>query len=428
MRQLKAAWAQTEASAQEPVKNSEPLAAAMRQASAKLAACLAERAKQNADSGSPRDANLAFLAARVAKRAAQVHWSLYDAGETVHVVPALEPTALEADRYRSEIHPWISLQALLQGSARSCSAVTRRTRSAGFAPPGPRPRQRIAIATWPIVAAKFSEAMERFAAEVRAMSTSIEPARRELVIQERDDGLLAKTAYPAAIVTNVEFYYNRIDPFFWSGCVSLAAAGVLGVVLPDRCPQTVVLDRNRHARAGHRPGGRRFPDADVSDPLGPGHQHVRNDRLGGDVRRRADDLGDVPAAAQFARPGGLEPHGLAGNRPGAIAPYSHAPREKSVPDGYEYTGPCRLVARRPRLGAGPPLRHLSRRHIYILGVFQPGSWNSEYRLASFLPRADIGSTLPTASSLLVWLSSIFVTGTLTWYVPRLIPAAISPSH
>ena len=32
------------------------------------------------------------------------------------ILPSMEATALEADRYRSEIHPWISLQALLRGS------------------------------------------------------------------------------------------------------------------------------------------------------------------------------------------------------------------------------------------------------------------------------------------------------------------------
>ena len=186
------------------MKNIEPLVAAMRQASASLAACLADRAKQNAGSGSPHDINLAFQAARVAKRAARLHWSLYDAGETAHVVPALEPTALEADRYRSEIHPWISLQALLQGS----------NGLLGGYPPDQVGRIRDSWAEARAAyrdrdmedrAAKFSRAIERFAAEVRAMSNAIEPARRDLVIQERDDGLLDKTAYPAAIVANVEF-------------------------------------------------------------------------------------------------------------------------------------------------------------------------------------------------------------------------------
>ena len=228
MRQLNAAWAKTEASSREPVKNSEPLAAAMRRSSAKLAELLAERAKQDAGNGSPGAANLAFQAARVAKRAAQVHWSLYDAGETVHVVPALEPTALEADRHRSEIHPWISLQALLQGSRKLLSGYPQ-GQVAGIRASWVEAQVAYRDRDHADRAAKFSAAMQRFAAEIRETPTLIEPSRRELVIQERDDGLLAKTAYPAAIVTDVEFYYNRIDPFFWSGCVSLGAVGVLAL-------------------------------------------------------------------------------------------------------------------------------------------------------------------------------------------------------
>ena len=81
------------------------------------------------------------------------------------------------------------------------------------------------------------------------------------------------------------------------------------------------------------------------------------------------------------------------------------------------------MARRPSRGAVLRLG-IFLLALCILGVFQPGTWNSEYRLASLLPRADVGSTLPTVSSLLVWLSSVFVTVVVTWYTPRLIPAAI----
>ena len=53
----------------------------------------------------------------IALQAAQLPWALYAAGnKAISVVPALEPTALEADRHRSDIRPWISLHALLLGS------------------------------------------------------------------------------------------------------------------------------------------------------------------------------------------------------------------------------------------------------------------------------------------------------------------------
>ncbi len=427
MRRLKAAWTETDASAQEPVKDSEPLAGTMRRSAARLAARLAERAKQPTESDSPHDANLAFQADRVAKRTAQIHWSLYDAGETIHLVPALEPTALEADRYRSEIHPWISLQALLQGSDKLLSGY-------------PREQVRNIRDAWAAVRkaycnrgltdrpAKFSEAMEQFAAEVRAMSTAIEPARQELVIQERDDGLLAKTAYPAAVVADVEYYYNRIDPFFWSGCVSLAAAGILALSLlvAARKPlfwigiATFVLAITLVA-AGFLTRMYLTHWAPVTSMyetivwvamcVAVLMLWVTFLPLLSVLGRTAWNLTALPGTSQAQS---LRTH--------------HAPPaeiDHAEPDDCKSSGAplpiwwpaARVVALALRLGVFLLVLH-------ILGVFQPGSWNSEYRLASFLPRADVGSKLPTISSLLVWLSSIFVTGTLTWYVPRLVPAAI----
>ena len=46
-----------------------------------------------------------------------------------------------------------------------------------------------------------------------------------------DRALLSKTAYPTAFATDAETIYNRVDPFYWSGCLSLAAAVILGLSL-----------------------------------------------------------------------------------------------------------------------------------------------------------------------------------------------------
>ncbi len=65
--------------------------------------------------------------------------------------------------------------------------------------------------------------MDRFAAAVRTLGEQIEPLRGELPIQHRDRELIAATAYPPPGSTDVEVFYNRFDPFFWSWVVSLAA-------------------------------------------------------------------------------------------------------------------------------------------------------------------------------------------------------------
>ena len=163
-----------------------------------------------------------------AVQAAKARWSVYDSGgEGLFVVPALEPTAIEADRHRSEIYPWISLYALLEGSPDLLQGYS------------PEHVQQIRTA-WAEArdayldhdaadrGEKFADAMRKFTARIRALSTEIEPLRAELPIIERDKGLLAKTAYPRAIATDAEVFYNEFQPFFWACYASLPPRWFLG--------------------------------------------------------------------------------------------------------------------------------------------------------------------------------------------------------
>ena len=65
--------------------------------------------------------------------------------------------------------------------------------------------------------------MSRFVAGVRTLGGQIEPLREKLPIRHRDHELIDVTAYPPLGATDVEVSYNRLDPFFWSWVVSLAA-------------------------------------------------------------------------------------------------------------------------------------------------------------------------------------------------------------
>ena len=113
---------------QKPIQSIEPAAARLR----RLISDLDAKMRELADSDLPDPAilveddteairsnrqNFSRWTKSLALQAAQLPWGLYSAGdEAISIVPALEATALEADRYRSEIHPWISLHALLRGS------------------------------------------------------------------------------------------------------------------------------------------------------------------------------------------------------------------------------------------------------------------------------------------------------------------------
>ncbi len=160
---------------------------------------------------------------------ARIRWGLYDAsGEGFFVMPALEPTALEADRHRSEMHPWISLRALLEGSPDILQGYPQddvgRIRAAWD-----DARAAYLDRTAADRREKFSAAMGLFTIGVRAVSEAIEPQRAELPIIEPDKVLLAKTAYPRAFAADAEVFYNRVDPFHWAWIASLTAAGILAL-------------------------------------------------------------------------------------------------------------------------------------------------------------------------------------------------------
>jgi ABC-type transport system involved in cytochrome c biogenesis permease subunit len=71
--------------------------------------------------------------------------------------------------------------------------------------------------------ARFSAAMDRFADAVCNLGEQVGPLRAKLPIEHRDQDLIAATAYPPPGATDVEVFYNRVDPFFWSWVVSLVA-------------------------------------------------------------------------------------------------------------------------------------------------------------------------------------------------------------
>jgi ABC-type transport system involved in cytochrome c biogenesis permease subunit len=349
----------------------------------------------------------------LALQAAQLPWSLYSAGdEAISVVPALEATALEADRYRSEIHPWISLQALLQGSpallhgyptthVEKVRAAWQDARTAYFHrddAEGP---------------GQFAEAIGRFTSDVRALAEIIEPDRLQLPIVERDRGLLAKTAYPQTFATDAEVFYNRIDPFYWSGCASLTAVALLGLsFLLLRKPLfwagiTVIV-----AGVGLIVLGfmvrmcitRWAPVTSMFETvvwvamcvsvltlwltflplLGPASKNLW--RLTAFRAQRAAESGALGAES--------EERGARSIRAAALA--------------------MRLVLLAGGLFVG----------LYYMGVLEPAEGGSGYRLGAILPRADLGSSLPTLSTSLVWAASMFVAAMFVWYLPRILPSAL----
>lgn len=167
--------------------------------------------------------SLQVLATELTRQAAEAHVALYDNGGTPHLVPALNPGALEQGRDPSDdAHAWLSLTALFYGSDDLLAQYPQKQLAEVR-----KAFDRVAAAYVdrddPGRAERFNEAMPEFAAAVRELGEAVTPIRERLPIQHRDEDLLAATAYPPPGFVDLEVHYNQLDPFLWSWVVSLVA-------------------------------------------------------------------------------------------------------------------------------------------------------------------------------------------------------------
>jgi ABC-type transport system involved in cytochrome c biogenesis permease subunit len=166
---------------------------------------------------------LASMAAEVRRQTIEMHLALADNGEALRLTPSLSPAALEENRVPGDdAQPWLSVQALLLGpsdllrdypqpelqAVRSAFTEVKKA----YLDRGAADRSE-----------RFADAMNQFAGAVRAFGDQTEPLREKLPIQYRDQELIDTTAYPPPGSTTFEVLYNRLDPFFWSWSISLAA-------------------------------------------------------------------------------------------------------------------------------------------------------------------------------------------------------------
>jgi ABC-type transport system involved in cytochrome c biogenesis permease subunit len=172
---------------------------------------------------------LADVTAVLAREAHDAHLALYDNGYSLRVVPGLNPAALESQRDpEDDAQPWVNLQTLLVGSddvlagfpEREVQAVREAFGNVADAYLDRQDPQR---------SERFAAAVDAFAGAVRRLGEAMEPVRRSLPVNDRDEDLLALTAYPPPDATWAEVHYYRLDPFFWSWLVGFVAMACLGL-------------------------------------------------------------------------------------------------------------------------------------------------------------------------------------------------------
>ncbi len=346
----------------------------------------------------------------MARHANEAHISLYDSGHALRLVPALNPAALEKSRDTSEdAQPWLSFQGLIYGSdallagypAASIGEVRAAFDGAAAAYLDHDGADRTT---------RFNDSMEQFASAVRRLGESMESVRRELPIRDRDEALLAATAYPPEGATRAEVHYYEFSPFFWSWFVSLGALACFGlsfgvvrkpmfwlgmVVLMAAQLFTVYGFALRVYITGWAPVTNMFETvmfvALVVAVLGIGFTLAPI--LAPGLRN---------AWRLTAIPGTWEAETLSDDQQRLMEPAWW----KAVSIGM-------LL---PRL--------LFAAIVFSLLALTPYGAGEGYTVVSLLPRTDVGSSVPTANDVTVWAVGMALLAASVWYLPRAILAGI----
>ncbi len=229
-----------------PLEEVEPLVAEVHRSAARLARELGEwvpraRSKELPLPAEQRDMlfvklrGVASRAADLAQLTREAYVALYDNGSALSIVPAMNAAALERNRDSAEdarrrlgshavilALPWLGFHGVILGPAelvgdypqaelQAVRQAFEEAKSAYLDRDAPGRQER------------FARSMDRFVDAVRALGEKTTAWRTEkLAIRDPDEALLAATAYPPAGSTDLEVFYNRLDPFTWSWVLSLA--------------------------------------------------------------------------------------------------------------------------------------------------------------------------------------------------------------
>jgi ABC-type transport system involved in cytochrome c biogenesis permease subunit len=417
----------------EPLIKLEPLWVRVRNATTSLADRVADKITAAGDGKDPlriAKRNLVDRSASVARLAVEFHWSMFESGGSLRVLPSMEPSSLEVDRYRSDVQPWISLPAVLYGSnellhdypARQIEAARQAWQEARDAYNAHAPESERSSANRGVA---FAAAMQSFTQSLRSIADDTKTARESLPLKE-DHSLIPKTAYPDAILMEAEYVYNQIDPFFWAWCVALGSAAMIGLsfVVSRKfmfwCGISALAGAIGCIAFGFLMRmfiTRWAPVTSMFETIVWVTMCVSLLTLWltflpmlGSSSRTAWRLTAIPLSWEKG-PGDENQNNL--------SQMNVMPMDGKTPSGFETLG---LALARSLALATRLLVFLIA--MYVAGVFPTPGETPGYRLVALAPRVDIGSTLPNVNSTLVWGASLFVACTLIWFIPRLVPTAI----
>ena len=159
--------------------------------------------------------------AALSQKAEELQSALYHNNQYLRVVPALNAAALDADRNPEDgSQPWLDLQTLLYGSGRPLRGYPMtevQTVRDAF--------QRVKK-VYPERTSRpndFHASLAAFSMSLRRLGDAIEPLRQKLPIKNRDEDMLAYTAYPPTDYTDTEIRYAKLDPFLYAWIINFLA-------------------------------------------------------------------------------------------------------------------------------------------------------------------------------------------------------------
>jgi ABC-type transport system involved in cytochrome c biogenesis permease subunit len=351
---------------------------------------------------------LASQTADLARQANDAHLALYDNGYSLRLVPALNPAALQSNRSPDDdAHPWLNLQTLISGSEEVLAAYpqtdVQRVRES-FREVADVYKDRDA-ADRP---QRFAAAMDRFAAAVRWLGEAIEPLRQKLPIKERDEKLLALTAYPPPGSTRAEVHYYELDPFLWSWLVSFGSMACFGlafgvlrkpmfwlgiVALAAAQLFTIYGFALRVYITGWAPVTNMYETIIFVALVAAlfGLWFVLYPMFGAGLRS---------AWRMTAVPGTFEAYALTEEQTALV------PSARWKAAGW--------VVLLPRLALAVL--------VFVLLTLVPYGSGEGYTAVSLLPRTAVGSSVPTVNNVIVWVAGLSTLLLTVWYVPRAVLA------
>lgn len=332
--------------------------------------------------------------------------ALYDNGQSLRVVPALHPAALQSTRDSGDdAQPWLDLRLVVNGSGdllqaypqNDLHAVREALAQVKAAYTGHDPDR----------VSRFAQAMKQFASALRTLGNHTDKLRQEMSIPNRDDATIRATAYPGPGFTRAEVHYNQLDPFFWSWVISLGALACLAMSFGIlRVPMfwlgvAVLLAGQAFTLYGF---GLRACITGWVPVAGMFETIVF-------VSFTAALMGLWLTLAPLLAPGG------------AMAWQAWA-----MPGTWESRG-------QPGMGsflAAAPVRFgllairvgLTVFVFYCLAFHHHGTDADARAYFSLFPKAEVGSWLPSLNNLITWGVGLCVLVPIVWYVPRAVLAAV----